>query len=369
VTAARPHRVVIAGGGVAALETLLAVRELAGDRVVVTIMAPESRFTYRPLTILEAFRPGIQRSFDLRELVQSAGGELEPGRIVGTDADRRLALTHTWGRIAYDSLVLAVGARAREVVPGATTLGGPDDVAAIRAVLAGMHQGVVRRVAVIVPPGVQWSLPAYELAMLLGAEIVENDLQAAVVLITAEDAPLLVFGAQGAETARRTLHERGVQLREGSEARAVEDGTLWLELEGGVAVDAAFALPRPVGVPIPGVPADENGLIPVDGHGRVLGEDDLYAAGDATAFPIKQGGLAVQQADAVATTIAARVGVEATPRSFEPILRAVLVGGRGDHFLRIELAGGIAEDSADSPWWPPSKIAGGRLANHLALTP
>lgn len=361
------HRVLIAGGGVAALETLFALGELAADRADVTVLAPESRFTYRPLTILEAFRPGVQRSYDLRELVEGAGARLLPGRLVGVDPDRRVALTQAWGRLEYDSLVVAVGARAEAAVPGATTIGGPDDVAAIRATLAGMHQGTIRRVAVVVPAGVHWSLPAYELALHLGGVIAEEELSTAVVLVTAEGAPLQIFGPDGARAAQRVLAERDVMLREAAVAESVDDGRLWIELEGAIEADAVFALPRPVGIPIPGVPADESGLIPVDAHGRVVGEEDLYAAGDGTAFGVKQGGLAVQQADAVAATIAGRAGAQAAPQPFEPILRAVLVGGRSDHYLRAELAGGAGEDSDESPWWPPSKIAGGRIAHRLAL--
>jgi sulfide:quinone oxidoreductase len=359
------HRILIAGGGVAALETLLALRELAAERVDVTVLAPDSRFTYRPLSILEAFRPGIQRSYDLGELVEAAGARLRPGRLAGVDPDRRLALTDKWGRLPYDALVLALGSRPEVAVPGATTLGGPDDVAAIRAVLAGMSQGTVRRVAVVVPPGVQWSLPAYELALLLGGAALDEGLQTGVVVVTAETSPLAIFGPAGQSAAARALRERGVMVREAAQVERVEDGRVWIELEGGFEVDAAFALPRPSGIAVPGVPTDDDGLIPVDSNGRVLGEDALYAAGDATSFPIKQGGLAVQQADAVAATIAARVGVDVEPRPFEPVLRGVLVGGRQDRFLRAASAG--AEETEESPWWPASKIAGGRLSHHLAL--
>jgi sulfide:quinone oxidoreductase len=362
------HRVLIAGGGVAALETLLALRDLAGERVAMKVLAPESHFTYRPLTILEAFRPGTQRSYELRSLVEDAGGRVEPGRLAGVDPDRRLALTSRAVRLPYDSLVLGFGARREIAVPGATVLGGPDDVAAIRSVLAGIGLGTIRRVAVVVPPRVNWSLPAYELALLLGGVATEQGRGAGVVLVTAEPAPLAIFGAEGERAARRALEHRGVLVREATCASHVEEGRLWIDLEGAVEIDAAFALPRLTGVPIPGVPADEQGLIPVDATGRVLGEDDIFAAGDATAFPIKQGGLAVQQADAVAAAIARRAGVDATPQPFAPVLRAVLVGGHGDRFLRAELSeGGAAEDSEESPWWPASKIAGGRLAHHLAL--
>ncbi len=41
---ASPVRVLIAGGGVAALEATLALRTLAEERVAITLVAPESDF-------------------------------------------------------------------------------------------------------------------------------------------------------------------------------------------------------------------------------------------------------------------------------------------------------------------------------------
>jgi sulfide:quinone oxidoreductase len=68
-----------------------------------------------------------------------------------------------------------------------------------------------------------------------------------------------------------------------------------------VQVDAVVALPLVRGPRLAGVPADDLGFIPVDSHGRARGLEDVYAAGDATHFPVKQGGLATQQADVVAS--------------------------------------------------------------------
>lgn len=42
------QRVVIAGGGVAALETLLALRALVGGRVEITVLSPDRQFVYGP---------------------------------------------------------------------------------------------------------------------------------------------------------------------------------------------------------------------------------------------------------------------------------------------------------------------------------
>ena len=47
-----PLRVLIAGGGVAALETVLALRALAGDRVKLELLAPDEEFVERPLAVL-----------------------------------------------------------------------------------------------------------------------------------------------------------------------------------------------------------------------------------------------------------------------------------------------------------------------------
>jgi sulfide:quinone oxidoreductase len=68
-----------------------------------------------------------------------------------------------------------------------------------------------------------------------------------------------------------------------------------------------IALARLQGPRIAGLPADADGFFPVDPHGRVTGARDVFAAGDATAGPIKLGGLAAQEADAAAAaeTIAA----------------------------------------------------------------
>ena len=57
-----PLRVVIAGGGVAGLEAMLALRELAGDRVDIELLSPSDEFVYRPMLVAEPFGSGCARS-------------------------------------------------------------------------------------------------------------------------------------------------------------------------------------------------------------------------------------------------------------------------------------------------------------------
>ena len=131
------------------------------------------------------------------------------------------------------------------------------------------------------------------------------------------------------------------------------------------------ATPRLEGPRLEGIPQDADGFIPTDSFGRVEGLENagVFAAGDATSFPVKQGGLAAQQADAAAELIAAEAGAPIDPTPFRPVLRGLLLTGEEPSYLRAEISGGHGETSvADSEplWWPPSKIAGQYLAPHLA---
>ena len=110
-------------------------------------------------------------------------------------------------------------------------------------------------------------------------------------------------------------------------------------------------------------PPTPEGFLVTDPHARVSGVADVYAAGDVTAFPIKQGGIACQQADAAAADIAARAGAAITPEPFAPVLRGMLLTERSAHFMRHE--GDADQVAGRALWWPPTKIAGRELAGYL----
>ena len=139
--------------------------------------------------------------------------------------------------------------------------------------------------------------------------------------------------------------------------------------EGRVPTDRVVALPRLRGRAPVGVPVDVKGFIPVDHHGVVRGFTDVYAAGDVTAGSIKQGGVATQQADAVASTIAARFGAPVEAPPFRPVLRGMLLTGDGARFMRADAVAGrgeTSEESSEMLWWPEGKIAGRFLSPYLA---
>jgi sulfide:quinone oxidoreductase len=114
------------------------------------------------------------------------------------------------------------------------------------------------------------------------------------------------------------------------------------------------------------VPHDADGFVPTDEHGRVRGTYDVYAAGDLTTFPIKQGGIAAQQADAAAASIAALAGAPVEPQPFRPVLRGQLLTGLYPRYLRADPVTGVSSTSVEPLWWPPAKVVGRHLAPFLA---
>ncbi len=363
-----PVHVLVAGAGVAALEAALALRALAEDRVAVELLAPETEFTYRPLSVAEPFRVGEVRRFPLQGLVKAAGAELSHGSVQSVDPSRRMITTTESDELSYDALLLALGARARATVPGALTFRGPQDRARLTALLEEARTGQVRRLVFALPVGVTWPLPLYELALLTAVHLANAGVTGMdIEIVTPEARPLQLFGSTASDAIAELLAIHGIALTPQAAPMAVEDGSLRLAPQGRVEADRVVALPRLEGPRLPGVPHDANGFVPTDEHGNVMDADDVYAAGDLTDFPVKQGGLATQQADAAAESIAARAGAPVEPKPFTPVLRGLLLTGLSPRYLRAEPGRHRSTTDTEPLWWPPAKIVGRHLAPFLAL--
>jgi sulfide:quinone oxidoreductase len=362
-----PCHVLIAGGGVAALEAALALRALTEDRVRVELLAPESEFTYRPLAVAEPFRVGEAHRFPLKTLVEAAGATMRQGELESVDAERREVTTGDGEALAYDVLLLALGAKARPGLAGALTFRGLQDEALLSSLLAKARAGQVRRLVFALPVGVTWALPLYELALLTAVHLADAGVtDAQVELVTAEQRPLLLFGSEASEAVTELLASRGIRISADTAPMAFEAGSLRLAPQGRIDADAVVALPRLEGARVPGVPHDANGFVPTDAHGRVDVTGDVYAAGDLTDFPVKQGGLAAQQADAAAEAIAADSGAPIEPTPFTPVLRGLLLTGLSPRYLRAEPGKHRSVTDTEPLWWPPAKIVGRYLAPFLA---
>jgi len=354
--------VLVAGGGVAGLETVLALQALAGDRVAIELLAPERSFSHRPLAVGAPFHAGTVQRLPLQAIADDRGIPLHRDGLARVLPAERRVQTLEGESLAYDALVLAVGARPVEALPGALTFRGPQDAERMQALVTRIRDDGARRIVFVVPPGTTWALPLYELALLTSATVPG----ARITLVTPEPAPLAAFGPENAAAIGELLGERGIALRTGSVAVARELGGVLLESGAKVPADHVVALPALVGPRIPGVPADQFGFVPVDAYTRVHRLDGVYAVGDLAAAGVKQGGLAAQQADVAASVIAARAGAPVRPAPYRPVLRGMLLTGGVPRYLRHG-PGAADETSAGEPlWWPPAKIAGRHLAPYLA---
>ena len=265
---------------------------------------------------------------------------------------------------------MAVGAWRVDWLEGALHFGGAGDVKGLQAALARIASGRETRLCFVNPTGSGWTLPAYELALLSSSHLAEaGAIGVELTVATPEADPLAVFGPAAGRMVRNLLANRGIALKTDAHAQRLEHGQLHFETGPALAVDEVVALAALEGHAIAGLPCDVSGFLPVDEHGRVQGLADVYGAGDGTTLPIKQGGIAAQQADAVAEAIAGRLGDAPTPSAARRCSRGMLLTGITPAYLRAQLEGDArrsGEASVSPLWWPPAKIAGRHLAPYLA---
>jgi sulfide:quinone oxidoreductase len=365
--ACRP-RLVVAGGGVAALETCLAVQALAGEAVMLTLVAPEPSFVHRPADVADPTALRRARRAPLDRFAEAVKAELHQDRLVSVDADARRLRTAAGHELAYDALLVAVGAEPQPVPPGAVAVGDRHAAVALRTVLLALRHGALASAALVEPPAPAWRLELYELALQLAVTLREAGLAPPLTLVTCEEAPLAILGPRTAAGLRHTLTAHGIHVVESAYASAI--GPDELRLAPGdrrVPAAAVLAAPRLAGPSIAGLPRDAAGFLPVDRLGRVRGVDGVYAAGDCADFPTKHASLSAQQADAAATAIAAAAGLPVAPVPFKPVLRCMLPS-RLRWYVDAPIAGGAGDATrlSPEPLWPTATRWGARLLSpHL----
>jgi sulfide:quinone oxidoreductase len=362
-------RVLIAGGGIAGMEALLALTDLAGDRAELVMVSADPDFRYRPMAVDEPFSLAPYERKELASAAGELGARFVRDAVQAVRLDDRLAETAGGEAISYDVALVCAGASTRPAFTHAFNFVVPGPPLDAADLIQRAREGEPHRITFVVPSGVTWTLPLYELALLTARRLGEAREEAEIVLVTPEASPLAIFGTGPSEAVRELLRARGIEFRGGVHAREEDEGALVLTPgEEELRAAAVVALPLLVGPGIEGLPTDQNGFIPVDDHARVYDAEDLYAAGDGTNFPIKQGGIATQQADAAAEHIAARLGVDVEPTPFRPVLRGKLLTGEETMSMRADVGGGAGEGvaSPDYLWWPPFKVSGRYLTPWLA---
>jgi sulfide:quinone oxidoreductase len=362
-------RVLIVGGGVAGLEALLALRALTGDRLALTLVSQHDSFIDRPMSVAEPFGLGSAARHSLPEIAAEFGAEFVHASVAAVDgADHRIGFEDGSER-AFDTLILAPGARTSAPFPGAITFGFDGSVKAIREMLDRLRSGEARSVAFVAPSMTGWLLPLYELALMTARELARSHVEGVRLhLLSPEDRPLALFGGRSSQSIGRLMAACRIEFIRASYATGA-GGHLVYGALGEPPADYVVTMPLLHGPGLAGLPTTRpHEFVPVDQYGRVTALTDVYAAGDAIDFPVKQGGLATQQADTVAEQIAVRYGASVSPAPFRPVLRGMLFTGAEPRFIRSDVTG---PGPGDVPatwyplWWPPTKVAGRYLAPYL----
>jgi sulfide:quinone oxidoreductase len=351
--------VVIAGGGVAALEAALALRDLAGDRVDTTLLAPEPEFVCRPMRVVEPFSHPTAPRYSVAEIAEDIGALLVPDSFKWLDPSARVVHTAAGGELPYDALLLALGARLHPAFRHAITLDDRLLDEQLHGLIRDIEDACVRRLAFVIPSRMAWPLPVYELALMTAGRAYDMDVELAITIATPEDAPLALFGDRASRAVEDLLARHGIETITSAHCAVPEPGRVVIyPRDRTLLVDRIVALPELTGPPTPGVPKDaRGGFIPVDPYCRVRGLERVYAAGDATDFAVKFGAIAAQQADAAAASIAALAGAPVEPHKFVPVVHAVLLGGERPLQLRAHITGGHGSSSqvAELPALDPAR--------------
>jgi len=362
-------RVVIAGGGVAALETMLALAELAPEHTDVLVIAPATEFVYRPMAVREPFAYGPAQHYALAPIIDDAGATLLADRLAWVDRSARLAHTEDGERIAYDALVLALGANPRPHYQHALTIDDRRLDQILHGLIQDVDEGYVHSIAFVAPSLIAWPLPLYELALMTAARAREMGVALAVTILTPESAPLAIFGAAASSAVGRLLDQAQIETVSSAYCEIPSPGNVVINHgDRALQVDRIVALPQLEGPAIRGIPLGDHGFIHVDPSGLVPDCGPIYAAGDATEFPVKHGGIAAQQADTAARSIAALAGAPVTPEPFDPVIRGMLLTGGKPVYISARITGGegFSSEITDAPTWsPPAKIAATYLAPYL----
>lgn len=366
-------KVVIAGGGVAAIEGLLRLRRLAGDAVDVCLLAPNEEFSFRALSVKEPFAGGRAQRHELRRIAADQGAGLVVDRLGSVDVDEQVVRTETSGDLPFDALLLAVGGRMSPAFDHVKTFRDADADALFGGVVQDVEGGYSKTVAFLVPDGPVWMLPLYELALMAAAGASSagfDDVE--LTLVTPEPWPLAGFGRAASDAVAQLLESAGITVYCSALAQVPAKQHLLVQPQGiDLTPDRMISMPRVSGPSIRGIAGGgDRGFIPIDRHCSVPGtKGRVFAAGDAAAFPIKHGSLGAQQADTAAAAIARLAGADVEPETYHAQLRGMLLTGKQPLYLMARVVGGQgfeSEVSEEPLWSPPDKVSTEELGPYLA---
>src|SRR4029077_19454468 len=262
-------------------------------------------------------------------IVRDAGATLLHGELDWIDPVGRTIHTQADEAIEYDALVLALGASISKRYKHALTIDDRDLDETMHGLIQDVEGGFIHKLAFVAPGRMAWPLPLYELALMTAGRAYDMGIDLETTIVTPEDSPLAIFGTSASSSIAELLARASIETINSAYAEVpnarevvVNPGDRHLE------VDRVIALPELFGPEVRGIPLGDHGFIRVDPYCRVPGVERVYAAGDATDFPIKHGGVGSQQADIAAQSIAALAGASLADLRLIPIIHGQPVTDR-----------------------------------------
>lgn len=375
--AAGRHRVVVVGGGFGGLE---AINRLKGADVDITLIDRRNHHLFQPLLyqVATASLSTSEIAWPIRYLLRDRP-EVSTllASVNGVDTQAREVLLEDGGRIPYDSLVLATGARHAyfghdDWMPHAPGLKTLEDATMIRRriLLAFEHaerETDPRRQAALLtfvvigggPTGVELAGTIAEMAhVTLPPDFRRIDTRRArVLLIEGGQRLLSAFDPSLSAYAKQALEKLGVEVALGQavsecSAQGVVYGDTRLEAETVLWGAGVRASPAAEWL---GVPADRAGRVLVEPDLSVPGHPDIYAVGDTVSIAGPDGSpvpgiapAAKQQGRYVGAAIKARLSGAPSqgPFRYKHSGNLATIGKRKAviDFGRIKLRGPLA-------WW------------------
>ena len=363
-------RVVICGGGIAAVEGLLRLRRLAGEDLGITLLSPAEELRYRPVAVQEPFsRPGARR-YLLRRIAQRTDAEWVKETLEWVDPDGQLVHTAEGHSLPFDALLVAIGARATVPYDHVTVFDDARPDETYHGIVQDIEEGYTKSLALLLPQGPTWPLPIYELALMTAERARSMSLDdLRVDIVTDEPAPLAPFGEGASEAVAALLERFGVTVHTNAQAEVPASRRLVVQPTGlELEPDRIVAMPLITGPGIRGLPTAEAGFIPIDGRCRVPGLGALvFAAGDAVDYPIKHGGLGAQMADVAAAGIHALAAGTDEPPALRPTIRGVLYTGEQPLYLSAWIDDGqtVSKVTTEQAWPADEKVVAEELGPFL----
>lgn len=360
-----PLPVLIAGGGVAALELALALGEIAPAETDVTVLAPNDEFAYRPYAVREPFAYAPAMRYPLDRVLRRAGAKRRAEELAWVDTAAQVLHTASGAELPYGALAIAVGAHARPRFAHAITIDDARLDELMHGLVLDVEEGSVKRLAFVIPARMAWPMPIYELALMTAARAFEMNVEIEITIVTPEETPLAIFGGRASDAVEEMCRQAGIRVIASAYAEVFAAGEIAIDPgDRRLVVDRIVALPELYGPAVRGVPTAQHGFIRVDRYGQVPDAGPVFAAGDAVDFPVKHGGISSQQADVAALSIAALAGAKVQREQFKPVLRGTLLTGGRPRYLSARITGGhgFASEISDAPMWSP---AGKIVAKHL----